>query len=66
VLVDIKVISKRSVKVMTEHDKQKEVKEETDAQNELAQKNKKDDPKSTDKEDVYNHDPKNADYKKAD
>ncbi|WP_258183342.1 hypothetical protein [Leuconostoc citreum] len=34
--------------------------------NYTQEQNKKDDPESTDKENVYDHDPKNADYKKAD
>ena len=32
----------------------------------IKAQNKKDDSESTDKENVYNHNPKNADYKKAD
>ncbi|CAM3121228.1 hypothetical protein [Leuconostoc rapi] len=47
---------------MTEQDKQKEA----EAKEAVVQENKKDDPKSTDKEDVYKHHPDNADYKKAD
>ncbi|CDX64715.1 MULTISPECIES: hypothetical protein [Leuconostoc] len=32
----------------------------------VKKQNKKDDPNSTDKENVFEHNPKNADYKKAD
>lgn len=32
----------------------------------VKSQNKKDDPESTDKENVFDHNPKNADYKKAD
>ena len=32
----------------------------------VKKQNKKDDPNSTDKKDVVEHNPKNADYKKAD
>ncbi len=41
----------------------------TDKENEkidVRKQNKKDDPKSTDKEDVFDHNEKNADYKNAD
>ena len=38
----------------------------TDKEIDVKEQNKKNDPNSTDKENVYNHDPKNADYKKAD
>ena len=32
----------------------------------VKSQNKKDDPESTDKQNVFDHNPKNADYKKAD
>jgi len=38
----------------------------TDKEIDVKEQNKKNDPNSTDKENVYNHNPKNADYKKAD
>lgn len=47
---------------MTEKNSQKD----KAAKEAVVQANKKDDPKSTDREDVYKQHPDNADYKKAD
>jgi len=38
----------------------------TEESNKVREQNKKDDPKSTDKENVFDHNEQTADYKKAD